>query len=696
MCGIIGVFGREDASLLVRQGLTTLKNRGKDGSKTWSEGNCSIGHCLHSIVGFLKQPLIEGKAIFAANCEIYNWQGLNEKYNLSARNDAETLFKLLEEKGVSPKTLEELDGVYAFAFLTDNKLYLARDILGVKPLWFSHAGGFSFASEKKALEKLGMLDIGELNPRKILVYSLKEDRLEFLERPFFTTEPELKDPEPQIAAKLSALIQDAVSKRIPDQKFGLLFSGGIDSTLLAYLLKKSGRDFTCYTTIVDDPSLKEPEDLSYAKKIAKQLGLNHKIIRLKESHIKKQLRTIVPLIEDSNVVKVEVALTFFAACEAAKKDGCKVIFSGLGSEELFAGYQRHKTSADINKECLSGLLKLYERDLYRDDVITMYNSLEARLPFLDKELVSYSLRIPPQLKIKNEVEKYILRKAAARLGLPEEFTLRKKRAAQYGSNVSKALAKLTRKFGLKLKSQYLKQFYPAKNLRLAALISSGKDSLYALYTMLRQNYSVECLITLKSSNPDSFMFHTPAIELVELQSASMGIPLITQDTEGEKEAELKDLRIALKKAKEQYQIEGVITGALYSNYQRDRIEKLCDSLSLKIFSPLWHINQETEVRELLGSGFRFILTKIAAEGLNKGWLNTEFTEDHLKRLIELNKTIGLNIAGEGGEYESLVLDCPLFKKRIRIKDSRIAEESLNTATLIIKKAELEDKTEKEQ
>jgi len=118
-------------------------------------------------------------------------------------------------------------------------------------------------------------------------------------------------------------------------------------------------------------------------------------------------------------------------------------------------------------------------------------------------------------------------------------------------------------------------------------------------------------------------------------------------------------------------------------------------LSLKIFSPLWHISQETELREILDSGFEVILTRIAAEGLDSSWLNVPLTTAHLKKLVELNKKLGLNIAGEGGEYESLVLDGPIFTKRIVIRESTVTEENRNSATLMIKKAELVDKRQNE-
>lgn len=685
MCGIIGVFGRENSMKLVKDGLKLLKNRGQDGEGFHEEKNFSFGHCLHSMVGHVEQPFVN-KDIMVVNCEVYNWKELNKKYGFNSRNDAEVIFKLMQKKGVNEESLNELDGVFAFAFKSNNKLFIARDILGIKPIWYSHTDGFYFASEKKALEKIGIIDINELNPRKILKYNINEDSIKFTDRKFFSIEPEHKDSIEVLAREVEIKIKSAIIKRIPDVKFGILFSGGIDSTVIALIIKKLGQKFTCYTAVLDDPGLKEPQDLTYAKRIAKYLDLDLKIVKIKISDVEKYLKKIVPLIEDSNVVKVGVALPFYAACEEAQKDGVKVMFSGLGSEEIFAGYQRHKESTNINKECVSGLLKMYERDLYRDDVVTMYNQTELRLPLLDKELIDYSLKIPEKYKLTDGHEKYILRLVALNLGLKEEFAMRKKKAAQYGSNFHKAIEKLKKKNKFETKSAYLRTFYPTHNVKLGALLSSGKDSIYAAYTMIKQNYEVGCFITIKSSNPDSYMFHTPTIDMVKLQAESMKIPLIIQDTKGEKEKELEDLKKAIKKAKEDYKIEGVVTGALFSNYQRDRIEKICDELSLKIFSPLWHINQETEMREIIREGFEFIMTKIAAEGLNKNWLNKKVDNEMIDKLVELKNKISLNVAGEGGEFETLVLDGPIFNKRISIDKFSIEEEDEFTATMIVEKA----------
>jgi asparagine synthase (glutamine-hydrolysing) len=592
-------------------------------------------------------------------CQLYNWKELNKKYKLNAKNDKELLRMLLEKKNVA-EVLKEIDGEYAFSFEKNNKMYMARDILGLKPVFF---------------------DNFELNPRKILVRSEKD---EFIDRPFFKIKPEIEVPKEKIINKLEKLLVDAIKKRASG-KIGLLFSGGVDSSVIALILQKLGLKFKCYTAALESPLRKEAEDLHYSRKTAELLGLDLNIIKIKEENVEKYIKKIIPVIETSNVVNVGVALPVFAACEQAKKDGCTVIFSGLGSEEIFAGYERHKLSKDINKECLAGLLYLYKKDTFRDYSIAKHFNLKLCVPFLDLALVEYALRIPAKYKIQDEKTKIILRETALELGLDKEIAMRKKRAAQYGSNFHKALKKLAwaRKISI---SDYLRQFY--HDMKIGALVSSGKDSIYAMYLMMKKDYAVKCMISMKSSNPDSYMFHTPAIDMVKLQSQSIGIPLIEHNTTGEKEKELEDLSAALEKAKNKYGIQGIVTGALFSDYQRERIENISKALGLKVFSPLWHVNQETEMRQILNDSFKFIITKIACEGLDKSWLGRVITEKDIDKLAALNKKIGINVAFEGGEAETLMVDGPIFKKKIEIKMYEIDEESPINATLVVQKAEL--------
>jgi len=184
------------------------------------------------------------------------------------------------------------------------------------------------------------------------------------------------------------------------------------------------------------------------------------------------------------------------------------------------------------------------------------------------------------------------------------------------------------------------------------------------------------------------MYHKPEKKIINLQAMSLNLPLIQIKTKGEKEKELKELEEILKLAKKTYNIQGIITGALYSTYQKTRVEKICKKLKLKCFSPLWHIDQEEYMKKLVKKNFKMVFTKIAAYGLDKSWLNKIITNKEIDKLSELNKKIGLNVAGEGGEFESLVLNCPLFKKEIKIKEFEIKQESENNADLIIKKTEL--------
>jgi diphthine-ammonia ligase len=708
MCGIIGIFNKNNATKSVIEGLKILKNRGRDSYGIITEKQIEIenkiselniittknamGHALHSIVGNVKQPIkFHGKIV--ANCEIYNWKELNVKYKLNAKNDAEVIIKLIEKKGIDKieSVIEELDGDFAFCYWNDEQLIIARDLIGVKPLFYSYSeNGFSFCSEKKVLEKLKFDSINELIPRKILKYDIKENNIEFINQKFYQTK-NIKDSFEKILSTTEKKLIKSIEKRIPNQKFGILFSGGVDSSVLALICKKLKKDFVCYTVALDEPTMTPADDLIYAKKVAKELDLNLKVIKIKIKEIPELLKKIIPLIEDSNVTKVGVALTFFPACKIAKKDGIRVMLSGLGSEEIFAGYQRHKNALGINKECVHGLLKMHERDLYRDDVISMQNSIELRVPFLDKELIKYALTIPGKYKIKDKTEKYVLRVIAEHLGLGEEFAWRKKKAAQYGSKTHRAIEKLTKRNGFKLKSEYLKQFFTKQNLKLGALVSGGKDSLYAMQVMQKQNYEISCFITIKSQNPDSYMFHTPGIDIVDYQAKALSIPMIVAKTRGIKEKELNDLKVALKSAQKKHQIDGLITGALYSTYQRDRIEKICDELGLKSFSPLWHIDQEEEMRAILKNKFKFILTSVAADGLNKSWLNKIITSNDIDNLNKLNKKIGLNIAGEGGEFESLVLDMPEFNQEIKIVKSKIVMENECTGRLLIEKVKLVDK-----
>jgi ABC transporter with metal-binding/Fe-S-binding domain ATP-binding protein len=226
-------------------------------------------------------------------------------------------------------------------------------------------------------------------------------------------------------------------------------------------------------------------------------------------------------------------------------------------------------------------------------------------------------------------------------------------------------------------------------MKLGALFSGGKDSTYALLKTWEKNQIV-CLITVISRNKESYMFHTPNIEITQLQSEAIGLPLIQETTEGKKEEELKDLEKAIKKAKEIFNIEGIVTGAVESVYQSERIQRICDNLDLSCINPLWKKDQEELLKEIVKNKFKVIISGIFAYPLDESWLGRIIDEKAIKELVELRKRYHISPSGEGGEIETTVLDAPFFKKKIEILESEIQAKD-NSGVFIIKKARLINK-----
>jgi ABC transporter with metal-binding/Fe-S-binding domain ATP-binding protein len=206
-------------------------------------------------------------------------------------------------------------------------------------------------------------------------------------------------------------------------------------------------------------------------------------------------------------------------------------------------------------------------------------------------------------------------------------------------------------------------------LKVGILFSGGKDSTYATY-LARKEHAVTCLVTLNPAREDSYMFHFPNVHWTALQSRAMQIPQVVIATEGEKEVELQDLASALRMAKDEFSIEGVFSGALASVYQKSRVERICTELGLQSFSPLWQVNPESYLLNLIRDGFDTIVTGVAALGLDESWLGRRFDNRMVQELVELQRKYGMHAALEGGEGETFVLDCPVFKERIEVVSSK--------------------------
>ena len=199
-------------------------------------------------------------------------------------------------------------------------------------------------------------------------------------------------------------------------------------------------------------------------------------------------------------------------------------------------------------------------------------------------------------------------------------------------------------------------------MRLVALLSGGKDSVYAIYKAIQEGHEIKYIATIHSKNPDSYMYHTPNIGLTLMQSRAMNMQLVSKESSGIKEEEVKDLKILLSNL----DVDGVVCGAIASKYQKERIEKVCKELKLKLLAPLWNKNPKELLRQMVEENFEIIIAAVAAEGFDEKWLGRKIDEECIKDLIKLNKNFGINIVGEGGEMETFVLDCPLFDKKIQI------------------------------
>ena len=226
-------------------------------------------------------------------------------------------------------------------------------------------------------------------------------------------------------------------------------------------------------------------------------------------------------------------------------------------------------------------------------------------------------------------------------------------------------------------------------MNVAVLFSGGKDSTMALYYALKEKEDVKYLLSMKSKNDESYMFHVPNIHITDLLSQALDIPLISAETDGVKEEELEDLKRAFEDLKS-LGVEAIYTGALYSVYQKSRIEKLGCEVGLEIISPYWHVDELEYMREIVSLGFKIIISGVAAWGLDESWLGRIIDDEAIDELVKLNEKYKVDIAFEGGEAETLAIDGPIFKKKIKIlKDKK--EWHLDSGVYIIEDAVLEEK-----
>ena len=208
-------------------------------------------------------------------------------------------------------------------------------------------------------------------------------------------------------------------------------------------------------------------------------------------------------------------------------------------------------------------------------------------------------------------------------------------------------------------------------MKLAALFSGGKDSMYSIFLAKKQGHEINCLLTVFPKSDESHLLHHPNLEWTHLQSQSMQIPQLTIRSESDETGdELNALEKILTRSIDEYQIDGMVHGGIKSQFQKEKFENLCDKLNLKSLSPVWNREPLDYMYELISSNFIFLITSVSSGGLDDSWIGKKITKNDVDVLYTLSQKFGFNLNFEGGEAETFVVDCPLFLHTIKINQGK--------------------------
>lgn len=475
MCGIAGVWADGETSIdmdvaraAVQQMLHLIAHRGPD-----AEGFCEIdgvgviGHRRLSIMDPVggDQPIYSADRTQAiiANGEIYNFPELrNETLRnevFASESDSEAILHLYARYG--DDLVRHLEGMYAFAIVDRSRLVLARDPLGIKPLyWARERGLLYFASEIKALAPF-CSEVREFPPGTVFASDVGAHT--FYKVPF--TMPESRPEAEWVGEVRSTLTEAVVSHCMSDVGLGAFLSGGLDSSIIAALAMIQLGSLLTFSV-----GIKGSSDLAAARLVAEHLGTTHHEYIITEEEVLAHLPEIIHSLEsfDQDLVRSAVPCFFTSRLAALHT---KVILTGEGADELFAGYTYHRAINDpvaLHHELRRSVTTLHDINLQRADRLTMLHSIEGRVPFLDLRVVALAQRIPVSLKLKGNpaIEKWVLREAFADL-LPASIVWRRKEQFDEGTGTATLLPKLIRSLISDEAADEYRRRYPAVMLRSA-------------------------------------------------------------------------------------------------------------------------------------------------------------------------------------------------------------------------------------
>lgn len=448
MCGITGIWNTKDVET-VKSMMESLSHRGPDDTGVFvsPEGHGVLGHTRLSIMDPEggRQPIFnedKTKAV-VANGEIYNFPNLypelSKRHQFGTKNDSEAILHLYEDHGMD--TVSHLDGMYSFIVADDKNLFAARDPIGIKPLYYGEKDdSLLFSSEIKSLSPF--CDTVKEFPPGTCYHSEKGFKT-------FYTVPErsleTRSLEEHIRLIRETVEQSVIKRLMSDVPVGAFLSGGLDSSIIAAIARQHLKELHTFSVGTEDS-----RDIEAARIVAKHIGSIHHEYILTEKEINEKLPDIIYYLESFDQDLVRSAIPCYFTSRIAS-DYVKVILTGEGADELFAGYTYYKDIQDadvLNRELRRSVSSLHNINLQRVDRMTMAHSIEGRVPFLDLKSIELAQTIPPELKLygPDRVEKWVLRKAFEDL-LPKEIVWRVKEQFDEGSGIVQIQDRIAKKNG---------------------------------------------------------------------------------------------------------------------------------------------------------------------------------------------------------------------------------------------------------
>lgn len=456
MCGFVCLWNVNDEALAARM-IEKIAHRGPDAVEVARLPGAPIimAHCRLSIIGPEdgRQPIYQTGDLLVANGEIYNHEDLRAILGESAfetASDSEAILHLF--RSGQSRWINRLDGMFAFVLATRDRIIAARDPLGIKPLYVARLGeGHVFASELKAFDGVPVEGIEAIPPGTL--FDSRDGWRNWYRTPHGAAEAEAGFDTPRAARELRLVLEEAVAKwMVADVEVGSFLSGGLDSSIIAAIAQKVRREAGKGPLKTFSVGTEGSPDLVAARAVAAHIGADHHEYAFTPEDVAENLPHVIYHLESADVDLVRSALPTLFAARLARRQ-VKAVLTGEGADELFAGYSYHHAYVDdpraLADELTRALGTMHNINLQRVDRVTMAESLEARTPFLDRDLIDFAQSVPASLKLCRTdpeaaestgatTEKWILRKACADL-LPEALVWRKKAQFDEGSGTVDAL-----------------------------------------------------------------------------------------------------------------------------------------------------------------------------------------------------------------------------------------------------------------